>query len=164
MSEESKPTSEGLVSFVQNEWADLHHSRVQEWTALGVVAGVHLGLAQVVNLALDKHPSLTLGLLVVAAAAIGAAFGILGILITLRHRHLMRVKLNWIFQAEEKLGLIKDKHNPYGIIPRKDSPTTPYPWRGLSAPRPLSTGGLVIGFYALLILIDALAAVFAASQ
>jgi hypothetical protein len=56
------------VSFLQNEWADLHHSRVQEWTALGVVAGVHLGLAQAVSFAEGKHPSLGLGTLVAAAA------------------------------------------------------------------------------------------------
>jgi len=59
----------------------------------------------------------------------------------------MKVKLNWIFQAEEKLHLIKDKHNPHGIIPREDSPSRPFPWSGLSAPRPLSTGGLMIGFF-----------------
>lgn len=163
MPEESRPTSEGLVGFVQNEWADLHHSRVQEWTALGVVAGVHLGLAQVVNLALGKHPFLTLGALAVVSALLGAAFAILGILITVRHRHLMRVKLNWIFQAEEKLGLIKDDDNPDGIIPREDSPTTAHSWKGLSAPRPLSTGGLMIGLYALLIVIDLLAIVFSAA-
>ena len=161
MPEESRPTSAALVSFIQNEWADLHHSRLQEWTALGVVAGIHLGLAQAVNVVDGKHPSVTLGSLVLAAAMLGGAFAILGILIILRHRHLMRVKLNWIYQAEEKLGLIKDEQNPNGIIPIKDSPLTPHRWKGLSAPRPLSTGGLMIGFFALLVLLDALAIVWA---
>ena len=161
MSPESGQTSGSLVSFMQIEWADLHHSRLQEWTALGVVAGVHLGLAQVVNLAVGKYPLLTLSGLTVGAATIGAAFAFLGILITFRHRHLMKVKLNWIFQAEEKLGLIKDEGNPDGIIPREESPTTAYPWKGLSAPRPLCTGGLMVGLYILLILIDALAVAFA---
>ncbi len=155
------PEPEILVSFIQNEWSDVHHSRIQEWTALGVVAGVHLGLAQAANLLLDKHPSFPHGRLIVGVAIIGAAFAILGALITFRHRHLMRVKLNWIFQAEEKLDLIKDEANPHGIIPREDSPTTQRPWEGLSAPRLLSTGGLIVGFYGLLIIIDLVACVFA---
>lgn len=160
MPDDPRPSSAGLVSFIQNEWADLHHSRVQEWTALGLVAGVHLGLAQAVSFAEGKHPSLSLGPLVVAAAMLGGAFAVLGTLITLRHRHLMKVKLNWIYQAEEKLGLIMNEHNPGGIIPLEDSPTAPHGWRGLSAPRPLSTGGLMVGFYALLILLDSLAIVW----
>jgi len=48
--EQLEPTDESLISFVHNEWTDIHHSRVQEWTALGVVAGIHLGLAQAINL------------------------------------------------------------------------------------------------------------------
>ncbi len=32
---------------IEREWADIHHSRVQEWTCLGVVTGTHLGLRDV---------------------------------------------------------------------------------------------------------------------
>jgi len=39
---------------IEREWADLHHSRVQEWTALGVVAGAHLGLIQLASFAVNE--------------------------------------------------------------------------------------------------------------
>ena len=84
-------------------------------------------------------------------------FSILGGLITLRHRRLMRVKLFWIFEAEDRLGLIKDPENPGGIIPREDAEQFPVKWRGLSMPRVFSTSFLILAFYGLLLAIDVLA-------
>jgi hypothetical protein len=149
------PSAETLRCFIVTEWADLHHSRVQEWTALGVVAGVHLVVIQVVSALVEKHTAHLQHMLVLLASAIAVAFAVFGILITCRHRHLMKVKLNWIFQAEDKLGLIADDVHA-GIIPRIDAPTERVSWEGLSVPRPLSTSGLIVGFYALLILVDIL--------
>ncbi|HEU0299592.1 MAG TPA: hypothetical protein VFR37_09065 [Longimicrobium sp.] len=154
---EERPSPETLRAFIQTEWADLHHSRLQEWTALGVVAGVHLALMQLVSFLADERAAIDSRVLVFLACAIAAAFAVFGILITWRHRHLMKVKLHWIYQAEDRLGLIGDSEHP-GIIPRADAPTRSYPWRGLAAPRPLSTGGLVTGFYLLLIAVDVLVA------
>jgi hypothetical protein len=150
------------LSFIQTEWADLHHSRVQEWTALGVVAGIHFGLAQAADFAEAKLPGVAPAMVVLVASLLGGAFAVLGILITLRHRHLMNVKLRWIYEAEDRLGLVKHKDNPAGILPKDDVMAMPRRWVGLSAPRPLSTGGLMIGFYALLLLLDLLVAGWAA--
>ncbi len=167
--EEEKPTDETLRTFIQMEWADLHHSRVQEWTALGVVAGVHVVLIQAVSFLIEKHfaaPHVTIS----AASAVAASFAVFGILITLRHRHLMNVKLHWISQAEERLGLVRNEQNDGGIIStnelnepgrgrKKRRPGKPIAWKGLAWPRPFSTGGLLIGFYVLLIAVDVLVVV-----
>jgi hypothetical protein len=153
--EEEKPSPETLRSFIAAEWADLHHSRVQEWTALGIVAGVHLVALQLAAFLIGQRAAVPPRMLLLLASTIAAAFAVFGILVTCRHRHLMNVKLHWIFQAEDQLGLVHDEGGR-GIIPRADGPTRSYRWKGLSAPRPLSTGGLIIGFYALLILVDIL--------
>ena len=66
-----------------------------------------------------------------------------------------------IFQAEEKLGLVfDDENNPHGIIPREGSPTKKHNWKGLSRPRLLSTSGLIVGFYSVLIVVDVLIAFY----
>lgn len=153
--EEERPSPETLRSFITNEWADLHHSRVQEWTALGIVAGVHVVALQFASFLIEKHAAIPPRTLLPVASAIAAAFAVFGILITCRHRRVMNVKLNWIFQAEDKLGLIYDEGGP-GIVRRDEAPTRIYPWKGLSAPRPFSTGGLIIGLYMLLIVVDVL--------
>jgi hypothetical protein len=156
MCEEEKPSPETLRTFMELEWADLHHSRVQEWTALGVVAGVHVGLIQLVSFVVEKGAAAPYPL-IVAASGIASAFAVFGMLITGRHRHLMNVKLHWIFRAEERLGLVgTDRLN--GIIQRGETPTAGYSWKGLAWPRPFSTGGLLMGFYLLLILADILVA------
>ena len=157
MPEEQRPTPESLRTFIQTEWADIHHSRVQEWTALGIVAGVHLILVQIVVFLSEEQPLHPPKFPMVMAAFLAAAFAVFGILITFRHRHLMKVKLNWIFQAEERLGLIQSPSHD-GIIPIKDALTEQLPWKGLARPRPLSTSGLIVGFYGLLIVVDILVA------
>ena len=84
------PLPEDYRVLIEREWVDLHHSRVQEWTALGVVTGAHLGLIQLVNLVSDAS-----GPVPIVAGFSGffaAAFSILGALMTCRHRQLMKVK------------------------------------------------------------------------
>lgn len=148
------PTKESIRNFIRTEWADVRHSRVQEWSALGVVAGVHFVLVKLAEYTTVDTFSISPRLLITGYAIIAALFAILGMFITLRHRHLMRVKLNWIFQAEKKLKLILDNKNPDGIIPIQDAPTKKLPWKGISIPRLLSTSGLIVGFYCLLLVID----------
>ena len=147
------PTPEAYRMLVDHAWRDLHHSRLQEWSALGIVAGAHFAIFQAVKLALDLVPSFGMPRAVALGAFFAGSFAVFGGLITMRHRRLMRVKLNWIFQAEDSLGLIKDKENPFGIIPR-EGPVLPVKWSGLSVPRLLSTSALMLGFYILLLLID----------
>jgi len=35
------------LEYIKLQWADIHHSRQQEWKALAVIAGIFYALAQV---------------------------------------------------------------------------------------------------------------------
>lgn len=148
------PVPEDYRLLIEREWADLHHSRVQEWTALGVVTGAHLGLIQIVKIAHEASIPVSASTLVILASIIGALFSILGALMTCRHRQLMKIKLGWIYEAEEHLGLIKTKGNENGIIPEDDKMKVQHEWKGLALPRLLSTSGLMLFFYLILLIID----------
>jgi uncharacterized membrane protein len=150
------PKREDYHLLIEREWADLHHSRAQEWTALGVVTGAHLGLIQLVGLAEDASLPLGRGTLVIVAGVLAGVFCILGGLLTCRHRQLMKVKLGWIYEAERRIGLIKTKDNPKGIIPENAKMDNRVEWRGLAIPRLLSTSGLILSFYTILFLVDVL--------
>ena len=139
---------------IEQEWADLHHSRLQEWTALGIVTGAHLGLIQLAKFAIDIKVQISIGVIVTTASAIGAILSILGTLMTCRHRQLMRIKLGWIYDAEFRLGLIKSETNPDGVIPESAIMLNPMEWRGLSLPRLLSTSGLILCFYTVFLFLD----------
>ena len=139
---------------IEREWTDLHHSRVQEWTALGVVAGAHLGLIQLASFAINGKTGLDPGVVVNIAGVLGAVFSVIGALMTCRHRKLMQVKLGWIYQAELQLGLIKTEENPSGVIPSSAEMQSEVEWRGLSLPRLLSTSGLILCFYVMFFLLD----------
>jgi len=114
----TKQTAENYRFFIQTEWNDIHHSRIQEWSALGIIAAIHIGLIQLLKLINETDFGKNLiDLLTPICCIIALLFSILGILMVCRHRRLMWIKLNWIFEAEEKLGLIKENENPNGIIP-----------------------------------------------
>lgn len=148
------PERQDYRLLIEREWADIHHSRVQEWTALGVVTGAHLGILQLLIFIQDLSVPVPFPILAVIGLVLGIAFAIIGVLITCRHRQLMRVKLNWIFQAEDKLDLIKDEDNPDGIIPRSAEMQRSPDWRGLMLPRFLSTSWLILCLYSLLAFLD----------
>ena len=149
-----RPQPESYRMLIENAWRDLHHSRVQEWSALGVVAGAHFAILQAIRIIPEGTPWLDGGNAVLFGAIVAAGFAMFGAMITLRHRRLMRVKLNWIFLAEDQLGLIFDSDHPFGIIPRDESPQERVSWKGISRPRPLSTSALILGFYVLLLILD----------
>ncbi len=148
------PSPEAYHVFIGAEWRDLHHSRLQEWSALGVVVGAHFAIFQVVKVVREIAPEIGVEVSVLVGAIVAGLFAVFGGLITMRHRHLMRVKLYWIFQAEDRLGLVKDDRNPRGVFPREDAPQEPGSWKSLSWPRPLSTSGLILFFYVLLLVLD----------
>jgi hypothetical protein len=149
------PSPEDYRLLVEREWADLHHSRMQEWTALGVVTGGHVGLMQLAKMAIEASTSMGTVTIIICAATIGAIFAILGALMTCRHRQLMKVKLGWIYTAEEHLGLIKTKNNEdEGIIPEDAKMSTTVRWRRLALPRLFSTSGIILCFYVTFLLID----------
>jgi hypothetical protein len=139
---------------IEREWTDLHHSRVQEWTALGVVAGAHLGLIQLASFAINEKIGLNPWVIVNIAGIFGTVLSIIGALMTCRHRRLMQVKLGWIYQAELHLGLIQTDENPSGIIPSSAEMQSKVEWQGLSIPRLLSTSGLILCFYAMFFFLD----------
>jgi hypothetical protein len=149
------PNTEDYRLIIEREWADLHHSRIQEWTALGVVTGVHLGLIQLAKIVKEASVSVSTPKLIIFASIIGAFFSILGALMTCRHRQLMKVKLGWIYEAEKHLGLIKTEENEKeGIIPEEAKMKAPLKWKSLAFPRILSTSGLILCFYLTLLIID----------
>ena len=159
---------------IETEWRDIHHSRVQEWSALGVIAALHIGLVQLLSLirSIDEIDR-AFPFLISTCFLIALLFCVLGILMTCRHRRLMWIKLNWIFEAEERLGLIKNSEHDSGIIPAdykmvksnnykevlekefsesKKSETSI--WNKLMWPRFLSTSWLIMAFYFLFGFID----------
>ena len=161
-----QPTREDYRLIIERQWADIHHSRIQEWTALGVITGIHLGIIQIPKLAHGVVLPFLFSVLCYSAFIICIAFTILGSILTCRHRRLMEIKLSWIFQAEDKLGLIKGKcqNNEPGIIPRaipmnNQGITERAFWEKLSLPRLLSTSGIIFCFYILLFIIDAFATI-----
>lgn len=143
-------TTESLIMFIEREWADMHHSRLQEWTALGVVTGAHLGLIQFLKYLKDvKLDSL---FIIEFLCLVGIIFAVIGALITCRHRAIMHKKFNWIYKAEEQLGLVKNEDHPNGIISFSDK--MPEHKGDLMLPKLLSVSGLILCFYILIMVID----------
>jgi len=103
--------------FLSLEWSDIHHSRLQEWSALGVVTGVHLGIVQLLKFIKGLSLSLPFQNVAIFGCISCIVFSVLGVLLTCRHRRLMRIKLGWIYQAEKELGLVKINSESDGIIP-----------------------------------------------
>ncbi len=163
---------------IESEWKDLHHSRIQEWSALGIIAAAHIGLVQFLKLINETEIGKTIiNYLTPLCCIIALTFSVIGILMVCRHRRLMWVKLNWIYEAEDKLGLIKKSTNPSGIIPEvfkmkndskknndkhnkekeSDNPTdknNKSKWNNLMWPRRLSTSWLMAMIYLVFGIID----------
>lgn len=153
---DDQPDAESYRTLLTREWADVHHSRVQEWSALGVVAGVHIGLIQLMSFGQKLAPKVPFRPIAITACVFGILFCIAGALVTCRHRRLMAVKLSWIYQAEQRLGLVKPEGDDtsQGIIEENRNLEVPPPWNGLTWPRRFSTSWLMILIYLLLMLLD----------
>lgn len=169
-----KPSREDYRLVISDAWKDIHHSRVQEWSSLGVVVAIHVAIIQLMNF-LNNNPH-NFNIAMVLAGVIGLIFAIIGIGITNRHRILMIEKLNWIIVAEYKLGLLIDFDqsktlNKYGVIPLSKSMkkklehfkeqlnaeingTKSKNYYGFKYIRLKSTSSLIIAFYLALILLD----------
>ena len=55
--EPERPSKDDYLKFIELEWADFHHSRLQEWTAFGIVAGIHLGIITLFDVFSPDDPS-----------------------------------------------------------------------------------------------------------
>lgn len=144
-----------MLEMMKLQWADIHHSRLQEWSGLGVVAGAQIAITQIPKFLKETDVALLPTATAVVGFLVGIAFAIIGVLITCRHRRLMEKKFNLLFKIEGQLGLVITDDNPAGIID-KDA-RMPYdadPHKVLSRPRALSTSGLILTFYALFFLFD----------
>jgi hypothetical protein len=161
-----KPSQEDYRKLIETEWADFHHSRLQEWTAFGIVAGIHLGIITIFDVFGAGDPSNIAKTFLLFGPFIGIIFAVLGGLVTCRHERLKKIKLQWIGRAEYFRGLMrtneedeallgdnKDVPNPR-IIPFNQNLWTDIPWEGLMLPRRLSTSWLILCFYGFLILVD----------
>lgn len=155
------PSYDSYRMLVEREWADLHHSRVQEWTALGVVTAAHVGILQLLTLTRNAALSMPFSTLVLLGGLLAGVFAVLGLLVTMRHRCLMAKKLGWIWTAEELLGLIKTPDNPRGVVPTEAKMKPPIQWKELGIPRFLSTSWLIACFYLLFLTLDVLGVVLA---
>ncbi len=152
---DEKASTDALLKFIETEWRDIHHSRIQEWSALGVVTGAHFALTQLPKLMTDAKVAVNIKTISTLGIVLAIMFAVLGALLTCRHRRLMQVKLGWIFEAEEKLGIVKVEGAKYGVIPVSARMPTAPDWIGLSLPRLLSTSGLIFLFYVLFVVFDA---------
>lgn len=83
-----------LMEFIKSQWADIHHSRNQEWTVLGMI-GISLYF-------LSQSKSLHFQ---IAAIGIGIATCAVGILISIKHWAIFYSKIRMINICQEKLGI-----------------------------------------------------------
>ncbi len=141
---------------IERSWADIHHSRIQEWRALLAITAGHVLIWQGVQFL----PQATSHWRLPAAMGLGAAaafVAIVGCLISWRHRKLMRVKLCWIYKAEDYLGLIKRDGRNGGIIPANRDFERDIQWEGWERLRPGSTTWYITLLYGILVVFDLLA-------
>jgi hypothetical protein len=149
------PKAEDYRMLIENAWKDLHHSRLQEWSSLGVVTGVHLVAIQIVRYSEELRVLIPSRNLPAIAFAISILFALIGAAITCRHRKIMSTKMNWIWDSEIKLGLMKTEKNNYGIIEAKNVNIQ----RAMSTdrfmlPRIASVSFFILVFYVIFVLID----------
>lgn len=82
------------IEYIKLQWADIHHSRLQDWSYIGVIAGV---LYAIVNI---SQPELRIGL-----SLLGLLSSILGASMAWQHYHIFMDKLVVIEKMENKLGI-----------------------------------------------------------
>ena len=152
---ENHPDAEDYRMLIENAWKDLHHSRLQEWSSLVVVTGVHWAAIQILEYSneIDKLNLFSIRHVLATAFAIGTLFALFGAAITCRHRKIMSTKMKWITDSEFKLGLMKDdkqdeKQNEKGIIISKDV-KIPSLW-----PQVGSVSFFILVFYGILVIVD----------
>jgi len=86
--------SEYLLELIKNEWADIHHSRNQEWTSLVIIGGVFYAFFNVS----EKDVQQTIALF-------GFIACMLSIMMLYRHWKLFRKKIYLITLLEKEIGI-----------------------------------------------------------
>jgi hypothetical protein len=149
------PAAEDYRMLIENAWKDLHHSRLQEWSSLGVVTGFHLVAIQIVRSSEELKILISGQYLSATAFVIGILFALIGAAITCRHRKIMGTKMNWIWDAEKKLGLMWTKQNIWGIIDPKDvNIQLANHKRRFIRPKFGSVSNFILMFYVIFVIVD----------
>jgi hypothetical protein len=87
-----------LMEYIKMQWDDIHHSRRQDWSYIGVIAGVFYAIVQI------DQSELRLGFCV-----IGLVCSVLGAWMAWEHYQIFLVKIGLIADLEDKVGI----HYPY---------------------------------------------------
>ncbi len=82
------------MDYIKLQWDDIHHSRLQDWSYIGVIAGV---LYAIVNV---QNPGLRIGL-----SMLGLLSSALGAYMAWEHYHIFMDKLILIGKLERKIGI-----------------------------------------------------------
>lgn len=86
--------NEYTLEYIKLQWADIHHSRQQEWKALGVIAGIFYALVNVQ----DPEARFFLGLLGILSSFLAAS-------ISWQHHMVFLEKISVIRRLERQLGI-----------------------------------------------------------
>jgi len=90
----TKLENEQLLEIIKTAWADIHHTRNQEWTSLAMIGGIIYALFQVKDSNLQT-----------AITIFGLIACILSILMVVRHWLLFKSKIKIIITLHEKMGI-----------------------------------------------------------
>lgn len=87
------------LEYIKLQWADIHHSRQQEWKALAVIVGIFYAMAQVdLPYPQDLTAKIFLGLLGVLSAFLGAC-------ISWQHHTIFATRISVISRLERQIGI-----------------------------------------------------------
>lgn len=99
-----KPIDETTINrnleYIKLEWADIHHSRQQEWGALVVIAGIFYAIAQID----PNYPDNPLEAKILLAL-LGAFCAFLGAWVCWQHHEILQQKTLVIVQLERQIGI-----------------------------------------------------------
>jgi hypothetical protein len=82
------------IEYIKLQWEDIHHSRLQDWSYIGVIAGVIYGIVNI------QTPELRLGL-----SLLGLLSSTLGAYMAWQHYQIFMDKLVVIAKMEQRLGI-----------------------------------------------------------
>ncbi len=94
----SEVNDEVRLEYIKIQWADIRHSRLQEWSALGIIAGVMYAFAQL-------DPSETVPRILLSS--LGFICALIGASMTWQHYWIFRTKIRVISKQEIGIGIDK---------------------------------------------------------
>jgi len=92
-----------LMDYIKVQWADIHHSRNQEWKILLIIAGVFYALFKIKLEYREFHTIIAL---------LGLGICSIGIYVAISHWILFQNKVKLIDACEKELGIYAKFHKP----------------------------------------------------